>query len=543
LRHRVACDWSAARRRDSCLPREYGKPDGRRGLLLEPDLTGFALAALAALLHGATASNYGYFRDELYFIACSKHLAWGYVDQPPLVALAAWLASPFGYALIALRAMPMLCAALTAYLAVALTREIGGGRFAQALAGVATIVAPAYLLLGNTLTTTSFEPLSWTLATYAVVKIVRGDRRAYWWIALALAVAFGGYGKYSIGLLVVGLAAGLLLTRERRVLLAPWLGVAIALTLSLLAPNIAWQAAHGWPMIEVLQGDAAHRPAFQSGIALEYRSLGTNALAFSLEQAFYTLPLAVPIWIAGIVAPFRMASLRDVRFVPVAYVVVFLVAVALGAKGYYIVGMYAALFAIGAIAIESLARWLRTTLFALVITTGMVAMPIALPILPVDTLVAYTKALGITGRDGTPPHLIQPVFAEEFGWGRLARDVASVYAALPPKQRAQTAIYADTYGDAGALDFFGADYGLPAAISSQNSYYLWGTRGYTGRILIAIGASRIDLLRKYYRSVTLVRTSTEPYKWIVEGPAPIYLCRNPIAPLQAIWPNLRWYGA
>jgi Dolichyl-phosphate-mannose-protein mannosyltransferase len=543
LRHRVASDWSSARRRDSCLPREYGKPDERRGLPLDPGLTGFALAALAALLHGATASNYGYFRDELYFIACSKHLAWGYVDQPPFVALAAWLASPFGYALIALRALPVLCAALTVYVVVALTRELGGGRFAQALAGIATLVAPAYLLLGNTLTTTSFEPLAWTLTTYAVVKIVRGDRRAYWWIALALAVAFGGYAKYSIGLLAAGLAAGLLMTRERRILLTPWLGIAVVVTLLLLAPNIAWQAGHGWPMIEVLQGDAAHRPAFQTGVALEYRSLAANAAAFSLEQLLYTLPLAVPIWMAGIVAPFLIPALRSLRFISVAYLVAFAVAAAAGAKGYYIVGIYASLFAIGAVAFEKFAPWLRTAAVAVVAVSGVIVMPLALPILPVDTLVSYTKALGLTGRDGTPPHLIQPVFAEEFGWGRLARDVAAVYTALPSKQRAQTAIYADTYGDAGALDFFGPGYGLPPAISSQNAYYLWGTRGYDGAILIAIGASRVDLLRKYYRNVTLVRTSTEPYKWIVEGPAPIYLCRNPIAPLQAIWPNLRWYGA
>ncbi|MBV8372437.1 MAG: hypothetical protein JOY69_04185 [Candidatus Eremiobacteraeota bacterium] len=170
-------------------------------------------------------------------------------------------------------------------------------------------------------------------------------------------------------------------------------------------------------------------------------------------------------------------------------------------------------------------------------------MPFSLPLLPIDSLVAYSQRLGLTGRAGTPPHLIQPVFAEEFGWERLTRDVAAVYFALPASERVTTAVYADTYGDAGALDYFGPSYGLPAAISSQNSYYLWGTHGYDGAVLIAIGATRIDLLRKYYRSVVLMRTSSEPYKWIVEGPAPIYLCRRPIAPLSVIWPQLRWYGA
>jgi len=310
-----------------------------------------------------------------------------------------------------------------------------------------------------------------------------------------------------------------------------------------LAPNLTWQAAHGWPFLAVIQGDAAHRPSFANGLTLEYQSLANNAVAFALEQLLYTNPLAAPIWLAGIVAPFRVAALRDLRFIALACIVLFLAAVTLGAKGYYIIGIYAALLAVGAVAIERVAAPLRATLFAVLVAVAIVALPLSLPVLPVEGLVAYTKLLGLTGRDGTPAHLIQPVFAEEFGWDRLAQDVARVYFGLPNDIRARTAIYADTYGDAGALDFFGPRYGLPPAISSQNNYYLWGTRGYDGVALVAIGATRIDLLRRYYRSVTLARTSTEPYKWVVEGPAPIYLCRDPVAPLSQIWPHLRWYGA
>jgi hypothetical protein len=509
--------------------------------------TAYAFGVAAALLHLATAWRYGYFRDELYFIACAKHLAWGYVDQPPLVAVAAWLASPFGYALEALRVLPVLAAAATVFLAVSIARELGGGRFAQALAGTATMLAPAYLLLGNTLTTTSFEPLSWTLVIYLVLRIVRlsrvGPVAPAWWIGLAAAVAFGGYGKYSIALPVAGLAAGLLFTPERRLLRSPWLYAAVALALLALAPNLSWQAAHGWPFLAVLHGDASHRPAFQNGLALEYRSLLPNAQAFALEQFLYLNPLAAPLWLGGLAAPFVLRPLRDVRMVTVAYLVVFAVAAALAAKGYYVVGMYAALFAAGAVAIERVVSWVRVTYFAVLAAVAIASMPLALPVLPVDTLIAYTKTLGLTGRDGAPAHLIQPVFAEEFGWRRLAKDVAAVYAALPPSVRARAAVYADTYGDAGALDFFGPQFGLPSAISSQNSYFLWGTHGYDGRVLIAIGATRIARLRRFYRSVVLVRTSSDPYKWVVEGPAPIYLCRDPIEPLEEIWPHLRWYGA
>ena len=503
------------------------------------------LLCAALLLHGATAWRYGYFRDELYFIACSKHLAWGYVDQPPLVAVAAWLAGPTGYQLVALRALPTLAAAGTVYLAVRLTKELGGGRFAQMLAGIATLLMPAYLLLGNTLTTTSFEPFFWTLAIYLTIRIVRASpiTRPRLWLALAVAIALGAYAKYSIVLLVVALIAGLLLTNERRVLRTPYLMCVAAFVVLVLAPNLGWQAAHGWPFLAVIQGDATHRPSFANGLTLEYQSLTNNAAAFALEQLLYTNPLAAPVWLAGIIAPFRIAALRDLRFVALAYVVLFLAAVTLDAKGYYIIGIYATLLAVGAVAIERVAVPLRAALLGVLVAVAIVSLPMSLPVLPAQGLVAYTKLLGLTGRDATPAHLIQPLFAEEFGWDRLAQDVAHVYFALPDNIRAHTAIYADTYGDAGALDFFGPRHGLPPAISSQNNYYLWGTRGYDGTTLVAIGATRIDLLRRYYRSVTLARTSTEPYKWIVEGPSPIYLCRDPIAPLSQIWPHLRWYGA
>ena len=504
-----------------------------------------ALALAALLLHAATAMRYGYFRDELYFIACAKRLAWGYVDQPPLVAFAAWLAGPVGYPLVALRALPILGAALTVYVATRLTAELGGGRFAQALAGVATLLMPAYLLLGNTLTTSSLEPLFWTLAMYVSIRIVREseERAAQWWLVLGAVTAAGCYAKYSMLLPVVGVVVGLLLTPERRVLRSPFVLYATALAAVLLAPNLVWQATHGWPFVEVLRGDAAHRPAFAVGIALEYGNLWQNFKAFAIEQLVYTNPVAAIVWVTGLVAPFRLRSLRDLRFAVVGYAVVFVVAVAFAAKGYYIVGYYASLLAVGAVAIEGWRVPLRAAAFGLLVAVGVIAMPLSLPLLPVDTLVAYTQRLGITGRGGTPAHLMQPVFAEEFGWDRLARDVAGVYFSLPPSVRRGAAIYADTYGDAGALDFFGPRYGLPPAISSQNNYYLWGYRDYEGSTLVAIGATRIDLLRRYYRSVVLVRTSTEPYKWIVEGPAPIYLCTDPILPLRDIWTNLRWYGA
>lgn len=500
-----------------------------------------ALGAFA--LHAATAWRYGYFRDELYFIACGHHLAWGYVDQPPLVAVVAWIAQPFGDALEALRFPVLIAAALTAWAGCRIARELGGGRFAQALAGLSIGLMPSYLALGNVLTTTSFEPLSWTLVLWCTIRIVRGQDGARMWLLLAAAAVFGVYGKYSMALLLIAATIGLLLTPQRRILLSIWFPIATVAAILAIAPNLWWQAMHGWPFFTVLASDGTHRVAMNNGWQFESLNLATNAREFALEQVIYTSPASMILWIAGLCGPLAWTRLRDLRFVSYAFAVLLLAAIALAAKGYYIIGIYAILMAIGSVVVERAAYAVRGFVLVAVTAAGLFFTPLSLPLLRVHALIAYTQALGLTGTHGTAPHLIQPLFAEEFGWQRLARDVAAVYDRLPAQTRARTAIYADTYADAGAIDRFGARYGLPSAIGTQNSYYLWGTHGYDGRTLVAIGASRIALLRTYYRSCTLAGLSTEPLKWIVEGPSPIYLCTGPSMPLQQIWPHLRWYGA
>jgi hypothetical protein len=260
-----------------------------------------------------------------------------------------------------------------------------------------------------------------------------------------------------------------------------------------------------------------------------------------VEQLLYTNPLAAPIWIAGIVAPFVLRSLRDARFISIAALLVLCAAVALDAKGYYVVGLYGSLTALGCVWLERAPALARSALVSAALALGVLAAPLALPVLPVGQLIAYEVALHLTSP--SQPRLVQAVFAEEFGWNELARDVARVYDRLSPAQRSHATIYADTYGDAAALDFYGPRYGLPPAISSQNSFYLWGPGRDDGTTLVAVGATHAAELRRYYRHVRLVTTSFNEYRWIVEGPAPIYVCTSPVAPLEHIWPHLRWYGA
>ncbi|HVA37912.1 MAG TPA: glycosyltransferase family 39 protein [Candidatus Dormibacteraeota bacterium] len=502
------------------------------------------LVAITVALHLATSWRYGYFRDELYFIECARHLAWGYVDQPPLVAAAAWLSGFAGYSLVTLRLLPVLSAGATVGVACLTARELGGGRFAQALTGLAVMLVPAYLLLGNALTTTAFEPLSWTLAAYAVIRLIRsGEPR--WWLALAAGVAFGLYGKYSMLLLVIALAAGVVLTPARRRLATWWFPASAALTALLVAPNALWQYAHGWPMLTVLHGDVLNRHAFNNGVELEYHGLLRNAAAFALEQVVYVSPLILPIWLTGLAA-LLVGRLAPYRAIGMAYLVLFAMAVVLDAKGYYIIGIYAVLVAAGSVTIERAAgarRGARAAVLGALAVLSLPLVPFSLPVLPVDTFIGYTAALHLTGTGGAPPRLMQPFYAEEFGWDGLARRVAEVYHALPPDVRARTGLFADTYADAGALAFYGPRYGLPAVISGQNTFYLWGTHGYDGSSMIAVGAMQTEILRRSFRHVRLVATYGNAYKWVVEGPTPIYLCSDPVAPLPELWPRFRWYGA
>ena len=483
-------------------------------------------------MHLATASRYGYYRDELYFIACAKRLAWGYVDMPPLAPLVAWLSAPAHYELIVLRASVALAAGATVYLACAITAELGGSRNAQILAVLTVAFTPAYLFLGNTLTTTSFEPFTWALVAYAAMRLVR-SAEALWWYVLTAATVFGLYGKYSIALLALALIFGLLLTPERRILKNAAFPIAFIGVIALLMPNIIWQGARGWPIFAVLHGDIVGRHAFNSGIQFEFARPIINAIAFYMEQIIFFNPLATPLWLIGTFALWRNRDFRPFRFIGIAFVFLLVAAAVLNAKGYYIAGIYTPLICVGWAAFE---RWLGkivplSVLPAIVAT--LVFVPFTLPVLPPQTFLAYSNTLGIP----------QPLFADEFGWDDLTRRVAQFYSRMPSALRLRTAIFADTYGDAAALEFYGRRYHLPQPISAQNNYYLWGSGPHDGRSVLAVGASQADLLRANFGRVILLGTFYDPYRAAAEGPTPIFLCTQPRAPLPQLWPRFKWYGA
>ena len=317
-----------------------------------------------------------------------------------------------------------------------------------------------------------------------------------------------------------------------------------AVALVLLLPNLWWQAAHGWPIFEVLHGDAAHRPVASNGLALEYHGPRDERAAFALEQLLYTNPAGGADLAAGRDRAVSHAALRDVRFVSVAYLVLFVVAAALAAKGYYIVGSIRVALARRCGRARVLPAWFcETRCSRCSARSGSSRCRFRFRCCRSSGFIAYTQMLGLTGRDGTrrrsdPAGLRRRV---RLGAAR-ARRCSRVRFAAAGRPRARRDLCRHVRRRRRAR-FLRPAIRFAASDLKPEQLLSVGHARYDGSTMMAIGATRIDLLERYYRSVMLVRTSTEPHKWIVEGPAPIYLCRDPVAPLKEIWPNLRWYGA
>lgn len=492
------------------------------------------IAAVELTFHLATSRVYGLFIDELYFLACGEHLAWGYVDMPPLTALQAWLArSLFGDSMLAIRLFPALAGAGIVLLTGAISREFGGKRFAQGLAALAVAVAPAYLLACSYLSMNSFEPLIWMGCALVLIRIVKtGNTRL--WLTFGFLSGIGLENKDTMLLFGFALVVGMLLTAERRLMANRWFLLGGLLAFMIFLPNLIWMIQHHFPHLEML-----------ANIRRNQRNVELSPIQFLAQQILFMGPLAAPIWLAGLGHLVVRPEGRRYRALGFAYVVTIGVLLAVHGRVYYPLPAYPMLFAAGAVALEGwLARpgrgWVKPAYVAVVALSGAVLAPLATPILPPEAYIRYTHAI----------HLEQPriehrrtsalpqLFADRFGWPEMVATVAKVYGSLPPEERAKCAIFGNDYGQAGAIDFYGAKFGLPKAIGGHVSYWVWGPRDYTGEIMIVLGDRRKGA-EQWYDQVEAVAEVGHPYAMDQEH-FTVFLCRKPKGwTLQQIWPRLK----
>ncbi len=494
----------------------------------------YAVFGLATLvLHVAFSGGYGYQRDELYFLACAQHLAWGYVDQPPLIAVIAAIGTTlFGDSLQAIRILPALAAAGTVVLTGVFARRFGAGAFGIAVAMACVLVSPFFLYVGNLLTMNAFEPLLWTAAGLLLVRVIDRDRpSAALWFSLAAVVALGILNKYTMGFYAVCVLAALLMVPQRRILAGPIPALACAALLIAIAPNLWWQQSHGWPQIELLTHAAA------------FKNPALSPFAFFGQQILMMNPATLPVWIAGLLFLFRGAGGRY-RALGIAYVLLFCTFVALHGKIYYLASIYPLLFAAGAAPLERIVnrRWLRIGYAGILAAIGAIIAPQVLPILPLDTFVSYQHVLDFRRipEEQHPVGRIPQQFADMLGWDTFVATVARAYGDVPAGERPATAIWTRNYGMAGAIDVLGARYGLPKAISGHNNYFIWGTRGYGGQSVLAVGIPR-SLLDQEFGRIEPVATFYDPWVLPDENNVPLYWCSDPKRPLAAFWPRVKAY--
>lgn len=475
-----------------------------------PRATWLTAGAVVSLLL-SVSGRYGFHRDELYFVVAGRRLDWGYVDQPPLTPLIARAAETVaGTSPTALRMMPALAIGVVVLLTASMAERLGGSRRAQVFAAIAAGGSGVALAVGHLLSTTSFDYLSWTLATWILIRLLDdADRR--WWLALGSTIGVGLLNKHLIGVFAVAVLIALLATRRRSLLASPWpwAGVVIAALLAL--PNLVWQFANGLPQLEM-------------SAALARRSDGP--VAFVLEQVgLLSIVLVVPAAV-GAWQLLRDPRLERWRPIGITFVLLFAFFLLAGGKSYYVAPMYPVLLAAGSLWFERL-EGLRRNLMAGASAVGIAAgLFIALPLLPPSAI----SALDATGELG-----------ETVGWPELIDQVSTIYRSIPETDRTDVAIFTGSYGEAGAIDVLGADTGLPPAFSGHNNYWLWGPPVEHGPI-IGIGAIG-DVLRRVCPDVAEVDQISNPYG--VENEEfglPLYLCLSPDGQLTDIWNDVKHYN-
>lgn len=457
------------------------------------------------------AGRYGFHRDELYFIVAGRRLDWGYVDQPPLTPLVARVAETVaGTSPTALRVLPALAIGAVVLLAASMAKHLGGGLRAQVFAAVAAGGSGVALAIGHLLSTTSFDYLLWTLATWMLVRLL-DDADPRWWLAFGATIGLGMLNKHLIGLFAVAVLIGLLATPQRRLLAGrrPWIGAGIAMILA--APNLAWQLANGLPQLEM-------------SAALAGRSSGP--IAFVLEQVgLLSIVLAVPAAI-GLWSLIRKPGFERWRPIGIAFAVLFAFFLIIGGKSYYVAPMFPVLLAAGSLWFERLESVRRNVMVGASALGILVGLFIALPLLSPSSM----SALDATGELG-----------ETVGWPDLIDQVSAVYEAVPSADRRDVAIFTASYGEAGAVDVLGPDAGLPSAVSGHNTYWLWGPPSDHGPI-IGIGPIGNQLRRICSGSTEVGRITNRYGVENEEFGLPLYLCLAPEGRLGDIWDDVKHYN-
>jgi len=445
------------------------------------------IAVAKFLLHCYFNNRYGYFRDEFDYIACGDHLAWGYVDQPPLIPFLIHICRALlGDSLRSIRFIPGLASSLLVIQSAMIARELGGRRFALMLTAVTILIAPQYLSNGSLLGTNCLEPTLWMgCAYFAILAIKKGDPR--YWLWFGVVAGLGLEEKYSIALFGFAVVVGLLLTEKRRAFANKWIWFGGLAAFLIFLPNLLWNIHYHWPFLQLIRN-----------IKADGRDVVLPAGEYFLQQTLLVNPLTAPIWIAGLIGLIFWRPLHPYRFLGYSYVVCYTAFFLLHGKNYYLAPIYPMLLGVGAVVIESALAsprraWLKPVMVVILLASGIHLAPIVVPVLSPDRFIAYTRTLPFKLPVMEHAHAraaLPQWYSDQFGWEEIVAETAKAWNQLSPQERPGCAIFAQDYGQAGAIDFLGRSHGLPPALSGHQTYFLWGPRGYSGNCMIVLDDSK-----------------------------------------------------
>lgn len=479
------------------------------------------IAGLVAIVLIGFSGRYGYHRDELYFIQCGRHLAWGYPDQPPLVPLIARVMTSIApSSLVLLRLPSALATAGSIVLTAMIVRELGGSRPAQLIGAGSLAVSNFIVATGHLLSTTTFDVPVWAAISLLSLRAVRtGNDRL--WIAVGLVAGIGLLGNDLVAFFMAGLFISVLAVGPRRIFASPWLVAGAVLMFALWTPYLIWQGQHGWPQLTI-----AHNIANGGS--------GTSAPRALFLPFQILLPgiFVSPVWITGLVQLWRNPAYRWCRAVGVTWAVLVVVFIITGGKPYYIDGMLPVLFAAGA---PRTWEWCNASSRRLrripaVVALSLVGIVITLPVLPASAL------------HDSPVVALNYDAGETVAWPTFVAEIAGVYQRAVHHHPGRVAIVASNYGEAGAVDRYGGKHDLPSAYGVQNGFWMWGPPPTTATVVVAVGFDR-DQLTPVFGSIRLARRLDNHVQLDDdEQGAPVWVCHGRRASWPVVWRRLRDYG-
>jgi 4-amino-4-deoxy-L-arabinose transferase-like glycosyltransferase len=488
-----------------------------------------SMALVAVIFHITLNGQYGFHRDELDFIMNARQLDWGYVSYPPVTPFFARIGLElFGESLRGLRVLPALAQDVAMILAALMARDMGGKRHAQILTAFVVFIVPVSLFGGTVIMYFAFDYLWWVLVSFFMVRLLATDDARYW-LGIGAGIGLGMMTKYTMAFFVAGLVVAVLVTPARNYLKSKWLYLGAALALLIFLPNLIWQAQHDFIAFPYL-----------SFIHARDISWG-RADDFLPEQLFLTTnPLSLPLWMVGLSLCLFSASMKRFRALGWMFVVTFVLFFLNKGRGYYTGPAYVMLLAAGCVWFES---WLgaRTEqarrvgfslLWGLQVIGGLIGVTLMKPIAPINSPL-WDFTTGVT----------DDLFTEMVGWQDLTEQVAEIYQSIPASEKPGAVILAGNYGEAGALDLYAEEYGLPRMITGTNSMWYRGYGDPEPGTVIVVGFEG-EYARHFFKNCSHSGTVKNSYHVKNEETmyhTSLYVCREPRQPWSVMWQEMLWY--